>query len=255
MSTDRNRILEKIAALRARTVENGCTEAEAMEAAQKIAELMEKYDLSMTDVELGAAECVMESDRTARNSPISYCGPAVGYFTDTRSWSFLRREPVFDDDLIHGRRQTGWREVEDVTFFGLPHDVEIAIYLFGICRGALDRETERFMPSIALYRRPVRDERLHAFQSGMVDRMAKRLRDMKDEIRRRSKMTSGRDLVVVKSAVVKREFEKLGFDVKTGKSRRRLHPESYEAGKRAGEHVRFDPGVRDGRGDVGRIGR
>ena len=47
----------RIQALRAKTVDNGCTEDEALSAAAKVAELLDRYDLSLTDVELRAAPC------------------------------------------------------------------------------------------------------------------------------------------------------------------------------------------------------
>ena len=42
----------RIQALRAKTIDNGCTEDEALSAAAKVAELLDRYDLSMTDVEM-----------------------------------------------------------------------------------------------------------------------------------------------------------------------------------------------------------
>jgi hypothetical protein len=38
--------------LRSKTTDNGCTEAEALLAAAKVAELLDRYDLSLTDVEI-----------------------------------------------------------------------------------------------------------------------------------------------------------------------------------------------------------
>lgn len=47
----RAKILIKLRALLAKTVSNGCTEAEALAAAEKASAIMEEYDLSYTDVE------------------------------------------------------------------------------------------------------------------------------------------------------------------------------------------------------------
>jgi len=41
----------RIQALRAKTIDNGCTEEEALSAAAKVAELLDRHDLSLTDVE------------------------------------------------------------------------------------------------------------------------------------------------------------------------------------------------------------
>ena len=50
---ERQAILERMRAIQARTVENGCTEAEAMAAAELLAKLSTKYNLTMTAVEIG----------------------------------------------------------------------------------------------------------------------------------------------------------------------------------------------------------
>ncbi len=42
----------RIQGLRAKTTDNGCTEAEALLAAAKVAELLDRYDVSLTDVEI-----------------------------------------------------------------------------------------------------------------------------------------------------------------------------------------------------------
>ena len=42
----------RIQSLRAKTIENGCTEDEALSAAAKVAELLDRHDLSLSDVEL-----------------------------------------------------------------------------------------------------------------------------------------------------------------------------------------------------------
>ena len=42
---ERSKIAARIRALLAKTVENGCTEAEALSAAAKVAELLDRHDL------------------------------------------------------------------------------------------------------------------------------------------------------------------------------------------------------------------
>ena len=45
----------RIQALRAKTIDNGCTEDEALSAAAKVAELLDRYDLSLTDIDIRAS--------------------------------------------------------------------------------------------------------------------------------------------------------------------------------------------------------
>ena len=47
----------RIQALRAKTIDNGCTEDEALSAAAKVAELLDRYDLSLTDIDIREAPC------------------------------------------------------------------------------------------------------------------------------------------------------------------------------------------------------
>jgi Protein of unknown function (DUF2786) len=56
------KIIERVRALLAMTTKNGCTEAEAMTAAVKAAELMEQYDLELGDVRS------LEDERIAQQS-------------------------------------------------------------------------------------------------------------------------------------------------------------------------------------------
>jgi hypothetical protein len=53
MNIERESIARKLRALRERTTAAGCTEAEATQAAEMYTRLVMKYDLSMTDIEIG----------------------------------------------------------------------------------------------------------------------------------------------------------------------------------------------------------
>ena len=60
----------RIQALRAKTMDNGCTEAEAMMAAAKVAELLDRYDLTLSDVELRESACERRVFETRRKNRI-----------------------------------------------------------------------------------------------------------------------------------------------------------------------------------------
>lgn len=47
MTPEREKIAAKIRALRAKTVENGCTEAEALSAAEMLAKLLAQYNMTL----------------------------------------------------------------------------------------------------------------------------------------------------------------------------------------------------------------
>ena len=52
-----DKLRARIQALRAKTIDNGCTEDEALSAAAKVAELLDRHDLSLSDIELREERC------------------------------------------------------------------------------------------------------------------------------------------------------------------------------------------------------
>ena len=88
-NVDLDKVLGRIQALRGKTVETGCTEQEALAAAEKVAELLDRYGLSLSEVELKSQPCEGAGIETGRKrfGPIDVCIPAVGRFCDCRVWS------------------------------------------------------------------------------------------------------------------------------------------------------------------------
>lgn len=111
--TDLSRLRAKLAALRAKTTANGCTEAEAIAAAEKAAELMESYGLSEADLDRPAFEELV-IELKSRRTPLDSIWPMVAKFANCRGW--LHRE---------GSR---WRFV----YFGRDADVLVAEYVHEI---------------------------------------------------------------------------------------------------------------------------
>ena len=72
-----DRLKTRIQGLRAKTTDNGCTEAEALSAAAKVAELLDRYDLSLTDVEIRHSQCEQRTYETRRRKriPLGDCMP------------------------------------------------------------------------------------------------------------------------------------------------------------------------------------
>ena len=57
MNANRLAAMQRIRALMGKTVANGCTESEALAAAAKIGELMDRYGLTYSDFELKSERC------------------------------------------------------------------------------------------------------------------------------------------------------------------------------------------------------
>ena len=81
-----DRLKTRIQGLRAKTTDNGCTEAEALSAAAKVAELLDRYDLSLTDVEIRNGQCEQRPYETRRKKriPLDDCIGNIANFCDCR---------------------------------------------------------------------------------------------------------------------------------------------------------------------------
>ena len=229
-----DKLRTRIQGLRAKTVDNGCTEGEAMVAAAKVAELLDRYDLSLTDVELREASCERLDYEThlRKRIPLEDCIGAIADFCDCRVWR--EKNPAGEARYV---------------FFGLRSDIEAAHYLAGLIDGAVRSELGRYKNSAA-YRQFRHQERHMAnasFALGMVASIADKLIAMKaarDQVNHRT----GRDLVVVKAAVVDSEIEKLGLELRiVERASRLVSPMAYGAGEAAGVSLAINPGLRKSR--------
>ena len=84
-----SRVKGRIKALTEKTVANGCTEAEAMAAAEMVGRLLERYALSMDEIEIRTARCVQVEVPLGgrRRRPIDGCVPAIARSATARSGS------------------------------------------------------------------------------------------------------------------------------------------------------------------------
>lgn len=229
--SDLDALLKRLQALRARTVENGCTEGEALAAAAKVAELLDRHDLSLSDLEIRAAPCERRIYEThlKKRIPLDECVGAIAAFCDCRVW----------------REKNAVGEAAYV-FFGLRADVEVAHYLTGLVDGAVRTELGRYKtsPEYKSFRHQERHVANASFALGMVARIADRLIEMK-EARDRANESAGRSLVPVKGAVVESELAKLDLQLRTVEAPGRMvDPLAYDAGGAAGERVAIHPGIR-----------
>ena len=98
----RQRILDKIRKLQTKTTSMGCTEAEALAAAQAVGRLLDEYGLTMTDVELQSTTCVEDSvfsPFVTNRHPIRYCLRALSAYCHTAH--FFLQQPIDDDKTTY----------------------------------------------------------------------------------------------------------------------------------------------------------
>ena len=223
-----DRVIQRIHALRARTTDRGCTEAEAMAAAAKVSELLARHDLALDEVSVRRSDCEGVSVATGRKrrAPVDSCIPTIATFCDCRVWSEQRADGVLG-----------------YVFFGLKTDVEAARFLHDLIETVFETETTAFRDNeiyLAL-RGGHRRTALNSFQVGLANGIAGKLHVLKSARTTKAATTTGFDLVAVKESVVEDELEKLGlrFTTRSASSRRFVHGDAYETGKSVG--AQFEP--------------
>lgn len=224
---ERKRLLVKIRGLQLKTVENGCSEAEALSAAAKAMELLTKYGLEQTEVDVKTATHrvwtinigVPPSNKVCH--PIQFVLMAVGAATDTKVWlSKIESERV-------------------VRFFGEEQDVRVADYLVGLLRGAMDHEWDQHKAwasrSGVFAHKP-------SFHSGMAGRLHERLMEMSNAKRQKLEAGASRALVPLKRQMVEQAFhDQVGIKLRK-KTSTIGHRDSGSlmAGRQAGDRVAFN---------------
>lgn len=156
--TPEDKIKKRIRALLSKTVENGVTEGEAMLAAAKAGELMEKYDIETADLEEpvdGIGEAELDID-PAVSDALWRIGTAIG-------------ELCMCKFLVYQINRS------KVVFVGYDSDREIAAYLMKVCARALKHETEAEDRRNNLYVHRVRFRKRLGFIEGMSTRLAERI--------------------------------------------------------------------------------
>ena len=204
-TTELARVKARIKALTDKTVANGCTEAEAMAAAEMVGRLLERYALSMDEIEVREARCVQAEVPLGgrRRRPIDACVPAIARFCDCKVWlaRAARQNPDAED---FDWTAPGSRYV----FFGFETDTALATYLFAVIDRAIVTETAVFKRANPRLR-AVRLRRASAsFQHGMAARIATRLGSMhraREEAVRAQRAT-GTALILVKHCVIEDAF-------------------------------------------------
>ena len=218
--------LARIRALMAKTVGNGCTEAEAAEAARKVDELMALYEIDLDEVSMRQQDILFRLVKSAASHPVEYAGSAIARFTDCQVW---RRGGV-------------------PVFFGFQVDTEIAEYLMLLFKRAIDREGATFIlfnPAWDDASKPGKVELLRSFGIGMAGRLGERLSELKSK-RDFSQRVAGRDLALMKKPAVDAAFAKLDLVIGRGRlDRAAKNSVAFKAGREAAQDVPINQGVAD----------
>jgi hypothetical protein len=199
-----------------------------MRAAEKVAELLERYGLSLSEVEMRKQACEGFGFDTGRKQagPLDECLRVVAHFCDCRTWSEISADG-------------GIRQV----FFGLPADIEAARCLKDLVTAAFDVETEAFKRADLYLKEPSAGRRamVKSFQIGLGGGISLKLAELKAAREKAATKSTGRDLVTVKRSIIDEEMEKLGLSFQTKTRRRkRVIADAYQQGVAAARRFEVD---------------
>ncbi|MGI3901263.1 MAG: DUF7168 domain-containing protein [Janthinobacterium lividum] len=221
--TAAERLRARLRALLDKTVANGCTEAEALAAAEKARAIMAEHGLSKADLAMGQARA--EEDTPAR---------PVWHHTILQAAALCTNTAVVV-------------ERESYIFVGAEPGPEIAVYLRDVALRAVDTGVAEFRrsPAVAgerLFARRDRAER--DFTAAFVERLAIRLVEI---------FAPQRNDAARRRALVHRDALFPGVPVHSPRRRTR-DARALAAGAAAADEVALHHGVRTGAGPTAMIG-
>jgi hypothetical protein len=246
-----SRVKARIKALTEKTVANGCTEAEALSAAEMVGRLLERYALSMDEIEVRSARCVQVEVElgSRRRGPIDGAIPATARFCDCKVW-LAPAARAGAGGSVREQPRPGIRYI----FFGFETDTALAAYLFVVIGRAIATETVAFKQANPRLKAIRLRQASSSFQHGLVARVAARLDTMHEEREAsvRALRVTGTALIVVKHQVVEDAFRETKVRlVSMNGLGPRVSTKHYEAGWAAGDRVNLSRPVRgEGQGQL-----
>lgn len=237
---DRQKLATTIRALLAKTTENGATEAEALAAALKAQEIMDRFHLDHSALEMEEEGIhQIKTNQGRRENGVNVreeLAASIGKFCDCRT--------VFLNE--NGK--------EKIAFVGLQSDLEFATWL-------LDTLSLHVKNSLSLASLNFLDDEepidlstpyaRQAFLVGAIDRIKERIKEMTAA---RSTSATGRALIPLKNQLVSKKFRELYPHTNSKRANTfQVSGSAYSAGQAAGNRASFGRPV-SRTGSVARIG-
>jgi hypothetical protein len=220
MTTQREGLLEKIRGLLAKTLDNGCTESEAMAALDKARAMMDAYAVSESELNLTKDEkAILRREPPGTKDPHRikwWLTSAVARFCGCR----------------------GWRENRAQVFCGLPSDAQLATWLLDALTAFVQAEIVKHLIEVD----PSKEDRrevVKGFVLGCTERISQRLNELCAQSATVA-TSNAKALVVVKGQAVQAKLDELGIKIRgCSLSCGAFDDSSYQAGKAAGDRASF----------------
>ena len=212
----RKKLLERIKAILAKTMANGCTEGEAMAALAKARELMATYEIDEAELKEFEREKVTIHKSTEQD-PYDIkrnLGYAVGKFCRCEAW----------------RERNGQR-----MFCGLESDVIFATWLLDTLQRFVMRELRQYQKDLITKKGAYYSNNLTSasFVIGCTEKIRQKLQELTP------KYETNKEIIA--------KLEEKGIVLRKDRiGEREINPFSVAAGAKAGEYARFDKPVSQG---------
>lgn len=221
--------------LHTKATNTGVTEDEALLFADKVGELLRQFDLTLTDVIITQERCLQREVFAADDamcSVITGIGRLCALVTYHKS----------------GSTPTTY------VLFGMERDVELAVFLYEICAEACDVGWGEHINQGLGHTKKQRE----SFRAGFAYRIFSRMEDMKfirdqEREKRMAAAPGGRDLVLVRDAVVLEEFKRTGVRLRSRSVRTVTDRKAYSHGYDHGDSVNLRSPI-EGRDDPELLG-
>jgi hypothetical protein len=230
-SKGRERAKRLIAELTKMTEENGCSEQEALNAAARIGQLLQEYDLTMD-------EATVREDAAA-------CRENEVYAADDYAGTLISGIGKFCTLIVYQR--TGDGHGCKYVMFGTPHDLELGMFLYEVCAEAMEHDWAIYMEKHGYSMK-----KRQSFRMGFSGRVYQRLMQMKAERDARN-ASDCRSLVVLKDQLVSSEWNKKGIKLRKAARTVAADEHAYAHGQAAGSRVNLNNPLGGGSQDGGRL--
>lgn len=234
MTDNRQKLLDKIKALLSKTVDNGCTETEAMTALSMAQAMMDAHEITEDEVNETKYESAIRAEMKDMRDPHhirTHLVVRISEFTNTKTWRSEYRTQKFK-----------------YNFVGLQSDVDFAMWLTETLTMFVQRELKNYIWSnnYTALEPSMKRRVINGFVHGCCSRINQRLKELTEQ-GKVHKTDNGNALVVVKNELIERKMQELGLQLRDSRSRStRIEPNAYGAGKAAGDRASFGRPVGSG---------
>lgn len=225
MNESRKRMLDKVRAIMAKTMDNGCTESEAMTALEKARELMAAYDIAEHELGNTVEHESATIHKTDKNDPYMikrWLAVPVGKFTRCKAWN-------------------GSSNGYGIGLCGLESDVIFADWLLDTLQRFVMRELKNHLAERRANGLKCPRIVSKSFVIGCAKRIGERLKELTPI------EPVGKGLIVSRNALIEAAMKAVGIHLKASHSRRvNMDQGAFGAGSNAGNGARFDRPVSAG---------